>query len=191
MSERRRGRPPMKAGEAKRASFNTRLRDSLRDALEAAATDSGRSLSEEVEFRLERSIHSVEALADASRMAYGPQGAALLRIIGDLMRHEVFRAGLRMESDWLSNPAVFDRTSASIALVLKALRPLGEPGSAAKPRESAAGNLLFELGDEDTRQPNARWASSLRAELGPSADRIIEWRKRHIEGGNLDAETLP
>jgi hypothetical protein len=55
-SARRRGRPPLPPGEAKRSSFNTRLRPDLKTQLEQAAADEGRSLSEEIEFRLERSF---------------------------------------------------------------------------------------------------------------------------------------
>jgi hypothetical protein len=52
----RRGRPPRTPGEAKRAQFNARLRPSLKAALEAAAWVNRRSLSEEIEGRLEQSF---------------------------------------------------------------------------------------------------------------------------------------
>ena len=54
----RRGRPPLTPGEPKRASFNTRLRTDLKKRLEAEAANVGRSLSEEIEFRLELSVRS-------------------------------------------------------------------------------------------------------------------------------------
>src|SRR5438874_5154218 len=72
-SKPRRGRPP-KAGAAKRASFNTRIRDSLKASLEEAARDAGRSLSEEIEFRLERE----QTLAAAMASALGGNKAAAL-----------------------------------------------------------------------------------------------------------------
>lgn len=46
----------MKAGEAKRSSFNTRLRTEVKDQLSVEASNSGRSLSEEIEWRLEQSL---------------------------------------------------------------------------------------------------------------------------------------
>jgi hypothetical protein len=50
--------------EPKRASFNnSRLRSALKLELEAAAKDHGRSLSEEIEFRLERSLDPGDGLA--------------------------------------------------------------------------------------------------------------------------------
>ena len=59
----RRGRPP-KGGEGKRASFNTRIRDSLKQQLERAAAEAGRSLSEEIEFRLEQSFLEESTVAE-------------------------------------------------------------------------------------------------------------------------------
>lgn len=55
LAPRRRGRPPQ-AGEGKRAFFNTRLRAAVKTALEWSAMEDGRSLSEEIERRLERSL---------------------------------------------------------------------------------------------------------------------------------------
>jgi hypothetical protein len=56
MGARKRGRPPLPPGQGKRASFTTRLRAALRDRLKEAAANEGRSLSEEIEFRLELSF---------------------------------------------------------------------------------------------------------------------------------------
>lgn len=52
----RRGRPPKTPGEAKRSQFNTRVRPSLKAALDVAAKTNRRSVSEEVEARLEQSL---------------------------------------------------------------------------------------------------------------------------------------
>lgn len=51
-----RGRPPKFAGERTRGPLTIRLRDRVRDDLAEAATSSGRSLSEEVEYRLELAL---------------------------------------------------------------------------------------------------------------------------------------
>lgn len=53
----RRGRPPLPAGQAKTAAFNTRLRPQLHRELTQAAERSGRSLSEEIEWRLNLSVN--------------------------------------------------------------------------------------------------------------------------------------
>jgi Arc-like DNA binding domain len=69
-----RGRPPLKSGEAKRASFNTRLRSALKEHLEESAREAGRSLSEEIESRLERSFDRTELLG-------GPEYEALFQMM--------------------------------------------------------------------------------------------------------------
>ena len=55
-SKKKRGRPPLPQGEGKRHPLNIRTTKEMRDRLEAAATASGRSLAQEVEFRLEASL---------------------------------------------------------------------------------------------------------------------------------------
>jgi hypothetical protein len=77
----RRGRPPLKSGEAKRASFNTRLRNALKEHLEEAARATGRSLSEEIESRLERSFDRTESLGGLEYEALFQMMAAAARVI--------------------------------------------------------------------------------------------------------------
>ena len=50
--KKRRGRPPLAPGIAKRHPLNMRTSKDLRDRLEASASASGRSLAQEVEFRI-------------------------------------------------------------------------------------------------------------------------------------------
>lgn len=57
-----RGRPPKFAGERTRGSLTIRLRDRVRDEVQHAATRYGRSLSEEIEDRLELSIAKKDQL---------------------------------------------------------------------------------------------------------------------------------
>jgi predicted HicB family RNase H-like nuclease len=77
----RRGRPPLKSGEAKRASFNTRLRNALKEHLEESAREAGRSLSEEIETRLERSFDRAESLGGLEYEALFQMMAAAARVI--------------------------------------------------------------------------------------------------------------
>ena len=56
-----RGRPKLPPGEGKRYPLNMRTTKQLKDDLEDAARESGRSLAQEVEFRLERSLVSMPA----------------------------------------------------------------------------------------------------------------------------------
>jgi hypothetical protein len=116
--ETRRGRPPKTAGEAKRAQFGTRLRPSLKAALDAAAGENGRSLSEEIEARLEQSfaleelLGSQEALFPAVAFALaGKTAAAVSTVAGEPVpnwlndQHCYEEAGLGLvETFWLQHP---------------------------------------------------------------------------------------
>jgi hypothetical protein len=56
MVKRKRGRPPLPEAERKQAGLTFRARDVLRQRLAEAAKQSGRSISKEIELRLERSF---------------------------------------------------------------------------------------------------------------------------------------
>tara|TARA_R110000796_G_scaffold252498_1_gene387141 strand:- start:2224 stop:2412 length:189 start_codon:yes stop_codon:yes gene_type:complete len=53
---RKRGRPTLDPEKRKRNNVTLRLRDALKKQLIEQATDNGRSLSEEMEYRLEHSM---------------------------------------------------------------------------------------------------------------------------------------
>ncbi len=57
----KRGRPPLPPGEGKLFPLNMRTTKEIRDRLAAAAQESGRSRSQEVEYRLSRSFQDEEA----------------------------------------------------------------------------------------------------------------------------------
>jgi hypothetical protein len=71
-----RGRPRLPDIEAKRGAIGLRVTSELRSTLEKAAAKSGRSMSQEAEFRLEQSFHSEQQLGDAMRVAFGGKRAA-------------------------------------------------------------------------------------------------------------------
>ena len=71
----RMGRPPLPPGEKKLPSVGFRPTPALRVSLEDAAQQHGRSVSKEIESRLERSVQSDEALG-------GPELYALFRLLG-------------------------------------------------------------------------------------------------------------
>jgi hypothetical protein len=65
--KRPRGRPPKYAGEGKRQNFSFRITPAVRERLIAAVQKSGRSLSEEIEFRLLRDLNWEEAGGDINK----------------------------------------------------------------------------------------------------------------------------
>jgi len=60
----RRGRPPKYAGEGKRQNFSFRIRDAIRERLVAVVEKTGRSLSEEIEWRIEHSFEWEDQLGE-------------------------------------------------------------------------------------------------------------------------------
>jgi hypothetical protein len=130
-----RGRPQLEPGKAKRASFNTRLRPALKAALETAAKQEGRSLSEEIEFRLEQSLDEERHMADALELGFGRQVAGLMLAIGHVMK-EAEPARRPGELGWLSNPEAFRQIVESINLLLEAIDPDAHPAVWARLRRA-------------------------------------------------------
>lgn len=107
------GRPP-KRGEPKRAPFQTRIRESLRDRLEAAADANGRSLSEEIEQRLEDSFDRLD------KPFGGPAG---LRVAIMLSASYLFTGGQLATAnghpdwtpdEWMADPGCFESALAAL-----------------------------------------------------------------------------
>jgi hypothetical protein len=145
--------------------------------LEAAASAAGRSLSTEAQFRLERSFHTQGGLQEALETAYGPQGAALLTILGRLIRGAPGAHGLPIEADWLSDPNSFDHVSNSVRVALDALRPPGEIRPEGRARSENMAVRLLMLLVERTGQS---WVTSVLKGLGqPASQRFSDWVKRY------------
>jgi hypothetical protein len=79
------GRPtkPPKPGE--RVTLGLRVTPEVKEKLQLAAVGKGRSLSQEAEFRLERSFETESLLPDVLTLAYGQRLAAVLAKIGQRM----------------------------------------------------------------------------------------------------------
>jgi hypothetical protein len=81
-SARRRGRPALPPEEVKRHALGIRTTKKLKDLLQLAADSSGRSVAQEIEFRLEQSfsletiLDGQEALLPAAAFALAGQKAA-------------------------------------------------------------------------------------------------------------------
>ncbi len=95
----RRGRPALKPGSPKRSSFNTRLSAEIKQQLETEAQIAGRSLSEEIEFRLERSLQ--QEADSGGRQLYG-----LLRLLVGAAEIIQTRNGKSASDDWNTGLAV-------------------------------------------------------------------------------------
>jgi TraY domain len=95
-----RGRPPLPQAEGKRHALALRVTAERRNALEEAAAQSGRSLSQEIEFRLEQSFHEEASYG-------GREMAGLFRMMaGAAAFISERRGGKAWSSDWETFQAV-------------------------------------------------------------------------------------
>lgn len=105
--------------------LNMRTTAEIRGRLEEAAALSGRSLTQEVERRLEQSFDPRPTLEDQLKQRYGAQAAGLLLLLGRELIGRVSMAGgpgCDIHTEWLDNP----KAAASVALFLRlALKVLG------------------------------------------------------------------
>lgn len=140
----KRGPAPKGEFSDKSKVISTRIRADTREALEAAAAASGRSLSQEIERRLRRSFD-----IDRGSVAHlgGPQMYAILRTISavmDLAGKQAFffrNKALPENTDWLRDPYAYDQAMRAVAHVLEGFRPPGDPSPPAlRPLVDEAGN---------------------------------------------------
>lgn len=115
-----RGRPPLRATGAKRASFGTRITEELKNRIEAAAAMSGRSTSEEIEYRLDRSFEGEKAEAEKFG---GEHLVPVFQMLGAAARLVEQKAGKTAQEDWDTNLAVLEACKKLLPVALGTIRP--------------------------------------------------------------------
>jgi hypothetical protein len=100
--------------------FNIRCTPEIKDRLEIAAAKNGRSLSQEIQERLERTFNEdAENVRDSAM-------AGLLWMV-ERAAVQFVRGGKRSLPGWRSDPAEFEGLKAAIGNILERLRPVGGP----------------------------------------------------------------
>ena len=107
---RKRGRPTLPADDVKRHPLGLRTTRRLKDQLTQASADSGRSIAQEIEFRLERSFDKDDGLGD-------PRTAALLRTLAGTVK---IAPG---EPHWLDDFTYFAIVTQGWTWLINELRP--------------------------------------------------------------------
>lgn len=192
-TKKRRGPRPRGPFSQKDAAMATRVTADVRHALEAAASRNNRSLSQEVEIRLARSFEPEPHLDELLVRHYGPQGAALIQIIGREMRAQINAGAQRLrasdgtavhfESDWMGEPTTYALLERACTEILRVLRPAGVPDASGFDPENSARRLLSVIAVDDTRSiadPSRAWGAKLRSLLGLrlSARLKVWWEAR-------------
>ena len=131
-SAKRRDRPIKPAEASKRLSLGLKVTPQIKERLERAAEESGRTQSQEAEVRLELSFNREDLLGEAMSLAYGRELAGLLMMLGTTM-HDVgrsagFSATFTIEgaNAWWSHSYAYDQVVQAVVRLLEAARPVGE-----------------------------------------------------------------
>jgi hypothetical protein len=112
----------------RRIAMSLRMRSELRLLLEDSAHHNSRSLSQEIDLRLEQAFRNETSLLfEAWEMVYGAQGRDFLRLIGDVIRHAP------IGPNWLNDPEEYALVSAELTEIINnsPLRPQGPVDQAA------------------------------------------------------------
>ncbi len=182
----KRGRPPKPAEDVKAKNLTFRTRGALRDQLEEAANDAGRSISEEVEYRLIRSFDRVDEEFGSAAL-YGIMKAAAISM--QVTGESAMGARLDAATAWLDDPYAYDQAVKAAQKILEAFRPEGEikpPKTlrfvGGKPEEDAERTELFK---DFAERRGEMWAGSMINEIltgepiGPGAvERDSQMRRR-------------
>ena len=160
-----------------------RVRPELKDEMDRVAAQSGRSVSQEIEIRLENSFRDQRLMIDTLALVHGRELAGLLLTLGRVMKDAGGHAGVRSTGkvegadDWINNPAAFAEAAAAAARVLRALTPTIDPAATGVVDVNAAAGLgeQFAAGALEALRNGERgggigeWAAPVRAMLGPAA----------------------
>jgi hypothetical protein len=124
------GRPARHAGERLSKNRTFRVRGQLDEQLADAAARAGRSVSEEIEYRLDRSFVDGQMLVSAAEIAFGSDAAGLVMVIGDVMRTTAQSAADELKREnghegWTEDPEVYDQVAKAVAEVFEQHSPRG------------------------------------------------------------------
>lgn len=166
--KRKRGRPPLPATEGKRSTLAFRVTKKTRQQLDKAAKQSGRSLSQETELRLERSFQDEEARYQTFEDKATYRLMKLLATVKGLVEGQT---GKSMNSD----KRTFDAVKTAIDSVLSGFTPKPSGDMSAKTGRDARRRIGMIIIEElESRQ------------IGEAAAQAL-WQ--HLEEGLSKSET--
>ena len=102
-AKKRIGRPPKAKEDRKAVNFTFRSRGQMRERLQTAAIAAGRSISEEIEFRLEKSFWQEETERDTAKLQVA---------LSERLRSDLEQAA--KHHDWSMNTEIVSRLDASL-----------------------------------------------------------------------------
>jgi hypothetical protein len=184
-AKRGRGRPAMRPEDRKRNNITLRLRDSTRATLERVAEERGRSVSEEIEYRVEQSL-------------LDPNFPPELTGLAELFIRAMFETGNAISganrwsghgvTPWLGDPYARKQADEAVRCLSELSLPEGDPTPHGLFAPGAAvGDLGDKIGKQialgiievmagrhkDDASTAALWTPRVREKLGAIGDRLI------------------
>jgi len=124
-AKKRPGRPRTRTTEQPGEYVGFRCPRKLKGLLEDAAAASGRSLSTEVQVRLENSVRDQRLFDEALDIEYGDGTAGIVALLREIIK--LVASTATRGATWMSHPVTFDQVIQAINLALDTLRPPGDP----------------------------------------------------------------
>ena len=149
MERKRPGRRTARAPEPVRVPISFRVTPAFKAELDRTAAQSGRSLAQEVELRLDRSLEAQHWLRETLEFAFGRQAAALMLAIGCAVKGTAELAMMLERprpASWLSNAFAFGQVTIGINRLLQLIKPDGNAS------ELPPGLARFLDSDADTKE---------------------------------------
>ncbi len=180
------GRPPL-PGE--RVPLGLRVTKETKLRLDQASHASGRSQSQEAEFRLEQTFNSQSTLFDALDLAFGRPWTGLQLLLAQVAQLTGTRAlgasAFNFEGceDWVNDPYAYDQATRAIVFALEAMRPRGKivlpveryglPDEAwERLGEGFARGVLADLARRSDREADSSIVQAIRLRLGKLIGRV-------------------
>jgi hypothetical protein len=168
------GRKARVAQPGTRAALGLRVTHAVKNQLDAAAKQNGRTQSQEAEVRLENSFRNERVLDEVIELHFGhANGDLLLSVFGAVLSAATeARRTQSQTGDWIDDPA----TQKAVASLLRSLAA-GLDGSAepTNPNPTLAELLIRRV---LVRVMTPDWLAQRRDRLGRHADWIEDWMRR-------------
>jgi hypothetical protein len=208
MASKRFGGPPKREARAgERVALSLRMTPDLKRRLDESAEAGGRSQSQEAEVRLEKSFERESLLPEVLSLAYGPQLAGILMLLGagmeDVAQRYVDRyrrssksfEGLPWDAHWTEVAEAFEVALIAAETLLTALRPDRDRMKHARWKEYPFRPLpeLMRAVRRGSKRSSPHFTTprrdvnTIRLLLGPIADTLTE-AKLEKAGQNFDTQ---
>lgn len=180
-----RGRPRVRAVPGELSAVTVRIPGQLKNQLDDAAAQSGRTQSEEAAQRIQASFVAQDDAPNVLRLAYGDRLTSILLAVAYVMQRagvfaalasaRILKTGdlLHAADNWIANPVGWGQAIEAARVLLDGLSPLGDatpPGLRELEGEFPAADLPLHLGETMATRLLAAVAHPERAGVGLEAD---------------------